>query len=205
MVITRIEEQNKNKNRCSIFIDGEYHSSVDKEILEELHLKEGMELNPYEFNQKLEMIQYKSALKTAFYILMRSSKTENEIRKKLREKQYTEKAIQSVLDYLKEIGYVNDEGYTESYIRSSRETAGTSKRSLYYKLSAKGVDSEIIQQKLEEAEIDDYASALKAALKKVAGLKGDKREKAAKLYGYLFRKGFGTDVCRRVIEELNIE
>ena len=163
MIITKIEEQQKNKKRCSIYIDGEYHSSIDKEILEELNFREGMELNSDEFNLKLEIIQYKSALRTALYMLMRSSKTENDIKNRLKKKQFPERAINSVLEYLKEIGYINDESYTESFIRSTRESTGTSKRSLYYKLAAKGVDTEVIQQKLEEAEIDDYASALNAA------------------------------------------
>jgi len=106
---------------------------------------------------------------------------------------------------LKEIGYINDESYTESFISTMKETAGASRRSLYYKLAAKGVDSEVIQQKLEEADVDDYASALKAAQKKISGLKGDKKEKASKLLSYLYRKGFGMEVCRRIIDELDLD
>jgi regulatory protein len=205
MRITGIEEQKKNNKRCSIYIDGEYYCSVDKEILEELNFHVGMDLNPDEFNQKMETIDYKSALRSALYMLMRSSKTENELRKRLKEKQHSEKAINSVLEYLKEIGYVNDESYAESYIKNAKETAGTSKRSLYYKLTGKGVDSEVIQQKLEEAEIDDFASAMKAAEKKAEGLKGDKRQKSAKLLNFLYRKGYGMEVCRKVIEELELD
>ncbi|HWR61674.1 MAG TPA: hypothetical protein VN580_08700, partial [Clostridia bacterium] len=29
MIITKLEEQKKNKNRCNLYIDGEYHSSID--------------------------------------------------------------------------------------------------------------------------------------------------------------------------------
>ncbi len=205
MRITKIEDQKKNNKRCNIYIDGEYHSSIDKEILEELKLCEGTELNADEFNQKLEIIQYKSALRAALYILTRSSKTEKEIKKRLKEKQHPEKAISLVLEYLREIGYVNDESFTESFIRSAKDTTGTSKRTLYYKLANKGVDNEIIQQKLEEAEIDDYASALKAAQKKAASIKGDKRERASKLLSFLYRKGYSMDVCRRVITDLDLE
>lgn len=205
MKITKIEEQKKNNKRCSIYIDGEYHSSIDKEILEELSFYEGYELNTDEFNQKLEIIQYKSALRTAFYMLTQSSKTENEIKKKLLEKQYPETTVMQVLEYLREIGYVNDESYAEGFIRSMKGTSGTSRRTLYYKLISKGVDSEIIQHKLEEAEIDDYESALKAAKKKAAGLKGDKRERTLKLINFLYRKGFGMEVCKRVIETLDFE
>src|SRR5690349_16889 len=137
MKITKIEVQKKNSKRCSIYIDGEYHSSIDKDIQEELKLCEGMELNEDEFNQKLEIIQNKSALRAALYIVARASKTESEIRKRLKEKDHTEKAISLALEYLREVGYINDESYTESFIRSSKDVTGTSKRSLYYKLANK--------------------------------------------------------------------
>ena len=205
MRITKIEDQKKSTQRCNIYIDGEYHSSIDKDILQELKLSEGMELNEDEFNQKLEIIQYKSALRAALYILTRSAKTEKEIKKRLKEKQHPEKAINSALEYLKEIGYINDESYSESFIRSSKDVAGISKRTLYYKLANKGVDNVTIQQKLEEAEIDDYASAMKAAQKKAASIKGDKRERASKLLGFLYRKGYSMDVCRKIITDLDLE
>ncbi len=205
MKITGIEEQKRNTKKYNIYIDGEYHSSIDKEILKEVKLVEGMELKEDEFNEKLEIIQYKSALKSAFHMLARSSKTQNELKRKLREKQYPEKAINQVLDYLMAIGYINDENYAESFIGAMKNSAGTSSRSLYYKLAGKGIEGEVIEQKLQEAGLDDYSSALRAAQKKLAGLKGDKKEKATKLLGFLYRKGFGTDVCRRIIEELELE
>ncbi|HYE83924.1 MAG TPA: RecX family transcriptional regulator [Clostridia bacterium] len=205
MRITKIEEQKKNKKKYSIYIDGEYHSSIDKEVLEELDFREGMELNKDEFNKKMEIIQYKSALRASLFILAHSSKTEKEIIKKLKEKQHSDSAIKKVLEYLRELGYINDENYADSFIRTVKDNTGTSRRSLYNKLASKGVDSEVIRQKLEESDIDDYASALKAAQKKLPGLKGNKSEKAAKLMGFLYRKGYGMDVCRRIIEELELD
>lgn len=202
MKITKIEEQKRNKNKCSIYVDGEYHSTVEKELLDELGLFAGSELNPDVFHQKLAIIQYKSALRAALQMLTRSSLTEKEIIMRLKRKNYNEEAISSVLDYLKDAGYVNDERYIESFIKSSKEVPGASRRSIYCKLAGKGVDRCIIQQKLEEAEIDDYKSALKAAQKKLPALKGDNKEKATKLLGFLYRKGFGIEVCRKVVEEL---
>jgi len=205
MIITKLEEQKRNKNKFNLYIDGEYHSSIDREVLEEMNFAEGMELEQDEFNEKMEIIQYKSALRTSFHILARSSKTEAELRRKLKEKRYPEKSIEQVLDYLESIGYINDGDYAESFIGMMKNTAGTSSRSLYYKLTGKGIDSAVIEQKLEEAEIDDYASALSAARKKLPALKGDKRDQASRLLGFLYRKGFGMEICRRVIEELGLE
>jgi regulatory protein len=205
MIITRIEEQKKNKKRCNIYIDGEYYCSIDKDVQEELHFHEGMELNEIEFNQTVEIIEYKSALRAALYILTRASKTERELEKKLKDKQHSEKAIVKVLKYLKEIGYINDESYTEFFIKSMRDVSGTSKRSLYYKLTSKGIDKAIIEQKLDEAEIDDFTSALNAAQKKLRSLKGDKKENTVKLLSFLYRKGFGFELCRKIMEELDLE
>lgn len=202
MRITGIEQQKKNTKRYNIYIDGEYRCSVEDDILQELNLSKDMELNELEFNHTLEIIQYKGALRAALYMLARAPKTEMEIEKSLSDKQHDPKAIKKVLEYLKEIGYINDESYTESYIRSIKDTAGTSRRSIYQKLAAKGVDKEIIQQELDKAEIDDYASALSAAKKKIASLKGSRREKKLKLLNYLYRKGFGIDACKRAAEEL---
>ena len=202
MRITGIEQQKKNTKRYNIYIDGEYRCSVENDILQELNLSEDMELNEIEFNNTLETIQYKGALRAALYMLARAPKTEMEIEKGLSDKQHAAKAIKKVLEYLKEIGYINDESYTESYIRSIKDTAGTSRRSIYQKLAAKGVDKEIIQQEIDKAEIDDYASALSAAKKKIASLKGIRREKKLKLLNYLYRKGFGIDACKRAAEEL---
>lgn len=202
MRITGIEQQKKNTKRYNIYIDGEYRCSVEDDILQELNLSKDMELNEIEFNNTLETIQYKGALRAALYMLARAPKTEMEIEKRLSDKQHAPKAIKKVLEYLKEIGYINDESYTESYIRSIKDTAGTSRRSIYQKLAAKGVDKEIIQQELDKAEIDDYASAMSAAKKKIASLKGSRREKKLKLLNYLYRKGFGIDACKRAAEEL---
>lgn len=205
MRITKIEQQIKNIKRYNIYIDGEYRFSVDGDILQELCLSEGMELNEAEFNKTLEIIQYKGALRAALYMLARASKTEKEIERRLCDKQHDSKAIKKVLKYLKEIGYVNDEGYAESFIRAVKDTTGISRRVIYQKLISKGIDKEIINQKLDEADIDDYESAAIAARKKAPQLKGSSKEKKIKLLNFLYRKGFGIDACKKAAEELGFD
>lgn len=205
MVITKIKEQNNNKKRCSIYVDGEYCCSADKDILLEVKLSEGMVLSQNAFNEKMGEINYKSALKAALSMLARSSRTENELVKKLREKDFPETAIQEVVKYLETIGYINDEAYAENLIKSTKDISGSSRKRLYYKLARKGISNEIIKQKLEEAGIDEYDSALRAAAKKASVLKGSVREKRAKLYNFLFRKGFSVEVCSKVLSELKLE
>lgn len=205
MLITKIEEQKKNKKKCNIFIDGEYYCSIDADIIKEVNIYEGMNIMEQELNKKIEVMNYKSTLKSALSMLMRAPRTENELAKKLKQKDFPDSTIEKVIDYLRSIGYVNDESYAESLIRDSKDNKGCSRRSLYYKLCQKGIDSKIIQQKLEEADIDEFDSALRTAIKKASSLKGNKRDKAKKLYSFLIRKGFGMEVCSKVISELKLE
>lgn len=205
MKITGVEEQKKNSRRCNIYIDSEYYCSADRDILAELNISEGMEFDEDKFGEILETLQYKSALRSALYMLARASKTEKEIKKKLQEKKYPDSAITKTLDYLKKINYINDKHYAESFIRSMRDVSGISSRIIYRKLFLKGIDADIIQKALDEADINDYESAIKAARKKTVSLKGESSEKKSKLLNFLYRKGFDIDICRKAVEEVDIK
>jgi len=204
VLITKIEEQKKNKKRCSIYVDDEYYCSVDREILKEVNLSEGI-ISENEFARKMDIINYKTALKAALTMLVRAPRTEKELSLKLRQKGLPDSAIQKAVEYLKGTGYINDEAYAESVIRSSKDIKGCSSNSLYSKLSQKGIDSETIRKKINEADFDEYSSALKAAQKKLQSLKGSSKDKAAKLMSFLFRKGFGMDTCKKVLDSLELQ
>lgn len=204
MLISKVAEQKKNKKRFSIYVDGEYYCSVDKDVLDEINIREGMNFEEKEFSNIIDKMNYKSALKSALSILVRAPRTENELARKLRQKQYPEAAINKVIEYLCSIGYINDEEYAESLIRSLKSNKGCSKRTIYYKLIQKGIDSDIINQKLGEVSFDEFAAAFQAAAKKVTSIKGSSREKMAKTYTFLMRKGFDTDTCSKVISELQL-
>lgn len=204
MLITKVIEQKKNKKRCSIFVDGEYYCSVDKDVLNEINLREGMNFGEKEFNNIIDIMNYKSALKSALSMLVRAPRTKNELARKLRQKQYPEASINKVIEYLHSIGYINDEEYAESLIRNLKGSKGCSKKTIYYKLIQKGIDGDIIKQKLSEANIDDFNAAFQAAVNKAASVKGSSKEKMAKIYAFLMRKGFDTDTCSKVISEIQL-
>ena len=118
-------------------------------------------------------------------ILAKSSKTKQELIKKLKEKEYNEETIQAVIAKINDLGYINDQQYIEDFIRNKADTSqGLNKRTLQNKLIQKGVDKELIQQSLENSSIDEYQNAIQAAEKKLRNLKGSDREKKSKLYAF---------------------
>jgi regulatory protein len=205
MKITAITPQKRNKSFYNIHIDNEYFCSLDDETIYYMKLKEGMEVDSELLMRASEESTYKKALSYALNLLAKYYKTKRELAKKLKEKEYNEDTIKAVLDKLSELGYLNDEQYVEAFIRSKQDTSqGLNKRTLYNKLIQKGVDKDIIQQSLENSDIDEYQNALEAAEKKLRSLKGEKREKKAKLYSFLYNKGFSYEICSKVINNIDI-
>jgi regulatory protein len=205
MIITAITPQKRNKSFYNIHVDHEYFCSLDDETIYHLKLKEGMDVDTEFLMETSKKSSYKKAFNYALNILAKSSKTKQEIIKKLTEKEYNEETIQAVIAKINDLGYINDEQYIEDFIRNKADTSqGLNKRTLQNKLMQKGVDKELIQQILENSVIDEYQNAIQVAEKKLRNLKGSDREKKAKLYAFLIGKGFDYEISSKVINNIDI-
>lgn len=205
MRITAITQQKRNKLFYNIFIDDEYYCSLDDETIYHMKLKEGVEVNPELLLKASEEGAYKKALNYSLNLLGRYYKTKHELRKKLKEKEYQEDTIKAVIDKLEELGYINDEQYVDSFIKSKQDTSqGLNKKTLYNKLMMKGIDRDLIEESLDHTDIDEYDNAMQLAEKKLRTMKGTPREKKAKLYNYLYGKGFSYETCSKVANNIEI-
>jgi regulatory protein len=205
MVITSITPQKRNKLFYNIHIDYEYFCSLDDETIYHMKLKEGMDVDAELLMEASKKSSYKKALNYTLNILSKSSKTKQELIKKMTEKEYNEDTIAAVIAKVNDLGYINDIQYIEDFIRNKADTSqGLNKRTLQNKMIQKGLDKELIQQSLENSNIDEYQNAVQVAEKKLRNLKGNEREKKSKLYAYLINKGFDYEVCSNVINNVDI-
>lgn len=205
MVITSITPQKRNKLFYNIHIDHEYFCSLDDETIYHMKLKEGMDVDTELLMEASKKSSYKKALNYSLNLLSKSSKTKQELIKKMTEKEYNEDTIAAVIAKINDLGYINDQKYIEDFIRNKADTSqGLNKRTLQNKLIQKGVDKDLIQQSLDNSCIDEYQNALQVAEKKYRNLKGNEREKKSKLYAFLIGKGFDYDICSKVINNIDI-
>ncbi len=205
MKITAITPQKRNKEFYNIFIDGEFFCSIDDVSVYTMKLEEGIEVDAKLLEKTAIQSAYRKALNYSLHLLARYYKTKHELIQKLKEKEYKDDTISSVIEKLKELGYINDEMFVENYIRSKQGSNQTiNKKTLYNKLLQKGIDKELIQNSLESADIDEYDIAMKAVEKKLKSLKGSAKEKKVKLYSFLYSKGFEYETCSRIIDSIEI-
>lgn len=196
MKITQISAQQKNKDRCNIFIDGEYSFSVSTETVYKFYLKTGKELSEEEITAIKEDGERTSALNRATEYLSKAYKTKKQVKNYLIKKGFSDDAVYYAVSRLTETGYINDSEYARRYFETASKNQG--KKLSAYKLMAKGVRKDVIDEAYEKAAVPSKENAAAVAEKYMRN-KEINKENLAKTYRYLIGRGFSYDEASEAI------
>ena len=108
------------------------------------------------------------------YYLQFSSKTEEEMRRKLAEQGFSPASVDSAVKFLKERRYLNDEDYARRYLEKNGKKK--SRKQLQYELSRKGISREILELVFEEMPGDEREQILEILRKRQFPLDGGEPE-----------------------------
>ena len=136
----------------------------------------------------------------ADYIAFRD-RTAAELRRKLKEKEYTAEEIEEAMDFALDCGLVNDAEYSLRYAEYSL-AKGRGPLRIARDLSQKGVERSLIQATLE-AQSDsetEYETAMKLAVKELPEEASEKD--FARIARKLSSRGFRSSVISRVMNRL---
>ena len=115
-----------------------------------------------------------------------SKKTEYEIRQKLKGLRIASSVIDEEIEYLKELGYIDDRDYVKSYIKQCYKMQNYSIYEITNKLLQKGVKTSIIDEEIDSLKESDYEQLVVEKL-----LNGKlKSYDEMKQKNYLYRRGF---------------
>lgn len=132
------------------------------------------------------------------YILFKK-RTEQEVRNKFA-KTMPEDLLNDIIDYLKDAKYINDVEYIEKIINNYKALKNLSIRELKYKLMAKGLDKDDIENYMydnrEELEEYEKKSAANILYKKQGSAEPEE------IIQYLMKKGYKTENIRKAISEM---
>ena len=200
--ITLIELQKKNKERCNLYIDGEYHCPLSLEVVMKHGLKVGQEVELSSFDALAAEDEQKKATDTALKYLA-FARTRAEVEKKLREKGFAEETVTATIEKLLGWGYVNDEEYALAFARE-KARAGKSRREIEYALGLKGIARQTAQAAVEALpEGFETQAALAYAKKKCRnGLDVKERQR---IFRALCARGFAREVVQSVLETIDGE
>ncbi|MFL2100859.1 recombination regulator RecX [Desemzia sp. FAM 23989] len=204
--ITKIETQ-KRKGRYNIYLDEEYAFPVDEAVLVKHVLFKGMEVTK-EFQQQLEQEDnFSKAFSRAVNYLSYSLRSEKEVRDDLVKHEFSIETAINVIEKLKEMKYIDDLTYAESYTRTAANLNGKGPYNIRQELKKRGIKETVIEQALLEYPMDQRVENGIAAAKKV--LKRTKRssskETTNKVRQGLMQKGFNNDEITEILNQVDTE
>ena len=204
--ITKIAIQQKNKDRYSVFIDGEYSFGVYENVLIKYGLRKGMQIEEEFLEDVLKKEEQECANNYGLRLLNFKMRTEQEVRRKMKEKEYTDEIIDTTIDYLYYLNYLDDEEYAQKFIKDKSNLKNMGSERIKRELYMKGIDKNIIDRELEEIvdKDDEYEKAKEIAIKKLETTykNDDKNARYRKLGGLLQRKGYSMDIVMPILKEL---
>lgn len=198
--VSAIEPQKHNKNRYSVFLDGEYAFSLDDETLVKSKLKVGSCLSEDDVRYLTEEAEYASCKEAGMKLLSRKRYTCRELSEKLSEKGFS--VSDEVCERFAELGLLNDEEYARAFVHDAAVVSGKGERIIKSELKRKGVADSIINSLMEEFDNSDALSKL--VEKKFRG-KAPDRKTAASVFAACLRKGFCADEIKSAIKKYTDE
>jgi regulatory protein len=198
MKITDIKQQEKRKDRYSIFIDGKYSFALSEAELLSAGLKVNQELSKQELAKLRDRAVIDKGIYRVLELVSRRPRSRWEIEDYLKRKKYNQEEIAKITIAVDEKGYINDEDFARRWVENRRLLKPMSTRKLQLELKQKRVDEQIIQKVLDSDEADE-----KEVLRELI----DKKRRQSryrdeqKLIAYLARQGFNyTDIKDALID-----
>lgn len=195
MRITSLSAQEKNNLRYN----------ADYEDIVEFGIKAGVNICEEELEDLISRIQYKKAMGKALSMINIKVRSEQEVRKKLKEMDFQEGIIDKVTERLKELKYLDDHEFSRMWIEDRMKLKPVGRKMLIRDLKNKGVAPEVVDETINEFEINDLDTAVSLLKKKMgkaadAALNTDDRNKVYnRLYRYLLYRGMDYDTARKAI------
>ncbi len=203
--ISKVEAQKKNKDRYSVFLDGEFAFGVHVDVLVTHGLRKGMELDKNELEALIHDESVKKAVLAGIKHISYKQRTSKEVADKLRNLEHTPEQIEEATQKLIELGFLDDERYAEEFVDTRQIRYG--RKRIFLELKKRGIPEHIAEKALNDIlDVDaGYQTALELARKKYAQCEGLEAQKTAtRIQGMLLRKGYSYDIVNRIMKELDV-
>lgn len=196
LVITNIERQKNNNKRYSVFIDNEFAFGIDEIDLLYYKLKIDSEITKDKFEYILNNLILRKAKDTAIKYLGYKARSKKELISKLKEKEFSEEVISRTIEFLEEYNYIDDLKYAELFSREKFNIKGWGEKRIFYELKLKGISEDIIYKTLDSQNFDEASKAESIIIKRLKGKKDISISEKQKLFGYMLRRGFSSEIIK---------
>lgn len=207
LIVTELSENPNRAGRFRVAINGEVLGDITLDFVSESGVRETATITRAQAIEVVAAAQRTAVLDKALDLLAVRSRSSRDLAIRLRRAGARDPDISWVVARLTSQGFVDDAAYARGVARAKAIAGGVSRRKVITVLRQKGVAQEVaveaIDETLSEVEHDEYGAALAAAEKRVRALGSlEPAKRRQRLYAFLARRGYESDVVRRVLSEV---
>lgn len=199
MKISKIEPQQKNKNRCSIYVDGEFRFSLTKELVLKHDLKEDDEISEPDIKDILMEEEKGKVRNRAFKILRFRQRSTRELRKRLLSIGFDTSLVNDVIEELRANNTLNDEQFAHAFIGDYTTLKPKGNRFIIRELLKRGISKDIISELISKR--DERALMKRFIEKRLSHLDKNEPKERQKIIRRLLYHGFTPDIIYEAINE----
>lgn len=174
--------------KVHLFLDGEYTATTDENCWLDNYISNGTDISEEGWQDLLVKINYKKALNKCADFLSRRDHSVKELKTKLL-RTVDEVSAQKAIERYIEAGYLDDEKYCERLIEYLFEVKKFSVSNVKQECFKRGIDRDIVDEKLSQYDIDNVSTIVELIKGKYA-TKLEKENGKEKVIAALQRKGF---------------
>ncbi len=204
MRITSLQTQTTDKERISIFVDNRFLMGANALIVLQMGLKVGQTLTPEQLTQLRSEELLQQAVDRALNYLSFRPRSREEVKRYLKKKETPPELIDTVLERLDRLDFVNDRAFATFWIESREQFNPRGSNALKNELRQKGIDRDVVDELVSNEQ--DEERALIAGRKKAASLLRqpdmDYKTFRTRLGSFLQRRGFGFSVTTHTVKGL---
>ena len=184
---------------------GESVATVSAAMIAEFQLASGKVLSSSEAEALSRSVSRLRVFDKAVALLALRARSARDLRTALRRRGAVAADANAVVDQLQELGLVNDAAFALAVAQGRANSTGMSSRRVSQVLVRKGIDARLAAEAAREVfeGVDETEAARAIAERRLRTLgRLDDAVRRRRLHAFLARRGFSSDVVRRVLEQV---
>ncbi|MGI6200895.1 MAG: regulatory protein RecX [Christensenellales bacterium] len=200
--ITQIKPLRSAKDRVSLHLDGRYYASFQAETLIRAGLSVGSRVDEETLDALTRADEPAAAYERSLNFLQYRARSAQEMATYLKGKGYAPQVVSDTVERLRRNGLLDDAAFGGMLLRERKRQGGYGRAMVKQQLKGKGLESELVDQLLEQdySEQEELASAAAYAqrmLRRYADREQRQRQQAASQA--LARRGYSWSVIREAL------
>lgn len=207
--ITDIRVLQEPPAHCELFLDGELFVVIHAELIVKFGLRVGLTIEAQVIEKLIAADEVMRAKNRAIALLREEEeaprpRSKLDVAQQLEREGFDAHAVETAIAELIRSGHIRDRKFAENWVRRRQKSNPRGKTMLKRELVNKGIDTETAENVLAEVETEAEAElALQLARKRVKHYQRLPVPTAKRrLYGFLARRGFGSETIRQVLEQV---